>query len=78
MPKNIIPAGKFKAQCLQLMNKVKENHISYIITKHGNPIAKLVPIEQEKSIDPFGCLKGTITLLGDIIEPIDVKWETNE
>jgi len=78
MAKNIIPAGKFKAQCLQLMDKVKENHVSYVISKHGKPIAQLVPIEQEKPIDPFGCMKGTITILGDIIEPINVTWEANK
>jgi prevent-host-death family protein len=71
---HILQAGKFKARCLQLMDEVKEKHISITITKHGKPVAKLVPIEEDEE-DPFGCLKGTITILGDIVVPIDVEWE---
>ena len=69
-----LQAGKFKAQCLQLMDEVKEKHISITITKHGKPVAKLVPIEEGEE-DFFGCLKGTVTIQGDIIAPIDIKWE---
>ncbi len=69
-----LQAGKFKAQCLQLMDEVKQKHISITITKHGKPVAKLVPIE-ESDEDFFGCLKGTVTIQGDIVAPIDVEWE---
>lgn len=70
-----LQAGKFKAKCLQLMDEVKEKHISITITKHGKPIAKLVPIEESEE-DFFGCLKGTVTIQGDIVAPIDAEWET--
>jgi prevent-host-death family protein len=69
-----LQAGQFKAQCLQLMDEVKEKHISITITKYGKPVAKLVPIEEGKE-DFFGCLKGTVTIQGDIVAPIDVEWE---
>lgn len=69
-----LQAGKFKAQCLQLMDEVKEKHISITITKHGIPVAKLVPIE-DSTEDFFGCLKGTATIQGDIVAPIDSEWE---
>jgi len=74
---HILQAGKFKAQCLQLMDEVKEKHISITITKHGKPVAKLVPIEEDEK-DSFGCLKGTVTILGDIVAPIDVEWEASK
>lgn len=67
-------AGQFKAKCLQIMDQVKEKHISITITKHGKPVAKLVPIE-ENDEDYFGCLKGTLTIKGDIVAPLDVDWE---
>ncbi len=70
-----LQAGKFKTQCLQLMDEVKQKHISITITKHGKPVAKLVPIEESEE-DFFGCLKGTVTIQGDIVAPIDVEWET--
>ncbi len=72
-----IQAGVFKAKCLDLMDKVYEQHISIIITKHGKPVARLMPIE-ETPIDFFGCLKDTVTIKGDIINPIEANWEANE
>ncbi|TAK76652.1 MAG: type II toxin-antitoxin system Phd/YefM family antitoxin [Gammaproteobacteria bacterium] len=72
-----IQAGNFKAKCLQLMDEVHDKHISITITKHGKPIAKLIPID-ETPLDLFGCLKNTITIQGDITAPIDVSWEANE
>ena len=68
-----IKAGEFKAKCLQLMDEVDEKHISITITKHGKPVAKLVPIEGTLT-SSFGCLKNTVTIQGDIIAPIDVDW----
>lgn len=74
-----IQAGEFKAKCLRLMDEVKKNHFSITITKHGKPIAKLVPIDDEASNKVFfGCMKDTITIVGDIISPIETDWESNE
>lgn len=68
-----IAAGEFKAKCLKLMDQVKESNIEIVITKHGKPVAKLSPIEEKKT-DIFGCMKGSVEILGDIISPIDVEW----
>lgn len=38
-----IGAGEFKAKCLQLMDEVNRQGIELIITKRGQPVAKLVP-----------------------------------
>lgn len=72
-----IQAGDFKAKCLQLMDEVHEKHVSYIITKHGRPIAKLVAID-DKPINLFGSLMGTLSIETDITQPIAVSWEENE
>lgn len=72
-----IQAGHFKAQCLQLMDEVKEKHVTITITKHGKPVAKLVPINESEE-DFFGCLKGTATIKGDIVAPIDIEWEATK
>jgi prevent-host-death family protein len=73
-----IPAGQFKAECLKLMDYVKSKHASFIITKHGIPIAKLVPVEDTNPIDLFGALKGTIKIKGDIISSIDEEWDAEQ
>ena len=73
-----IPAGEFKAKCLQLMDWVDAEHISLTITKHGVPVARLVPVEPVKKRSRFGCMTGTIRLHGDITAPIVEKWEAEE
>jgi len=39
-----------------------------VITKHGKPVAKLVPVESQGD-DIFGFLRGKITITGDIVSP---------
>lgn len=49
-----IAAGQFKAQCLKLMDKVQQTREEIIITKHGQPVARLVPVEIEPSDSIIG------------------------
>ena len=37
-------AAEFKARCLELMDRVRETRVEDVITKHGKPVAKLVPV----------------------------------
>lgn len=62
-------AGKFKAQCLQVMEQVRATRTPVLITKRGKPVAKLVPAEGPRST-AFDSLKGKIEILGDIVSPI--------
>lgn len=68
-----IPAGEFKAKCLKLLDEVAETRQPLVITKHGKPVAQLVPMSPSESL--FGSMKGSVTILGDIISPLDVEWE---
>lgn len=71
-----IAAGEFKAKCLKLMDQVQRTKKPITITKRGKPIAQLVPIDVARK-EAFGCLKGTIKIVGDIVSPIDVEWDAN-
>jgi prevent-host-death family protein len=68
-----VPAAVFKANCLRMMDEVARQRRPIIITKRGKPVAKLVPVE-EKPIDLFGRMAGTIRICGNIVDPIDVEW----
>jgi prevent-host-death family protein len=73
-----ISAGEFKAKCLKLMDYVNQSHQVIVITKHNKPVARLTPITDEPK-DVFGCMKNTVTIKSNIIDPIDVLWkEDNE
>ena len=64
-----MPAGKFKAHCLKVMDQVRARREPVIITKKGVPVAKLVPTGKSRS-DLFGCMAGTAEILGDIQAPV--------
>jgi prevent-host-death family protein len=71
MKTKTIPAGQFKVHCLAIMDEVQAKRQAVVITKRGKPVAKLVPVEQEKD-DIFGFYrgKGTVEIKGDIVSPI--------
>jgi len=57
-------AAQFKAQCLSLLETVGPEGL--IITKHGKPVAKLIPIQSD-SAALIGSLKGKIRIKGNIL-----------
>jgi antitoxin (DNA-binding transcriptional repressor) of toxin-antitoxin stability system len=59
-----IGAARFKEQCLAILDSLEPAGI--VITKHGKPIAKLVPIGGESS-DLIGILAGKLKIDGDIL-----------
>ncbi len=62
-------AGEFKVHCLAVMDEVQSKREAVIITKRGKPVAKLVPVGEEKD-DIYGFLKGKGKVLGDVVSPI--------
>ncbi|MDP1572004.1 MAG: type II toxin-antitoxin system prevent-host-death family antitoxin [Vicinamibacterales bacterium] len=73
--RSTIPAAEFKAGCLALMDRVRERGEEYIVTKHGEPVARLVPVAPETARSPFGWIAGSVTEHGDIVTPLDEPWE---
>lgn len=70
-----IPAGEFKARCLQLMDQVARNREPIVITKRGRPVAKLVPLDEPASREPmFGYMAGSGQIRGDIIDMPTQEW----
>jgi prevent-host-death family protein len=73
MPASTIPAGEFKAHCLQLLDEVAASHAPLTITKRGRPVAQLVPVPAERPL--FGALQGSVLAQQDLIAPVDEAWE---
>jgi prevent-host-death family protein len=77
----VISATKFKATCLELMDRVHQTGEEITITKHGKPLAKLAPIEPAHRApgELFGCAKARLTIVGDIVAPVEgVVWNGDE
>ncbi|HMF43840.1 MAG TPA: type II toxin-antitoxin system prevent-host-death family antitoxin [Polyangia bacterium] len=68
-----VAAAKFKEQCLSILDHLDADGI--LITKHGRPVARLLPAERA-SAELIGSLRGKIRVKGDI-KSTGVKWEAN-
>jgi prevent-host-death family protein len=71
----IVPATKFKAQCLELMDRVAERRATYVITKRGRPVAKLVPADPPARKSIFGRMADQTGFVGDLDQP---AWSEKE
>ena len=67
-----VPAGEFKSKCLALLDDVAATRQEIVVTKRGRAVARLVPIEKAPS------LRGSVLQADDIVEPLDVVWESNK
>lgn len=72
-----LSAAKFKAQCLELMDRVARTGEHIIITKRGTPVARLGPV-MDKPDTMLGFMEGEIEILGDIVSPLDVAWDAEQ
>ncbi len=73
MPQHIT-ASAFKATCLGILDDVARTGEEIIVTKHGRPVAKLVPI------DPAPDLRGSVTYLVDdeeLLSPLGDVWDAD-
>lgn len=75
-----VPATEFKAKCLELMDRVAERRESFVITKRGKPVAKLVPADPPKRRDIFGCMASQTEFVGDLEKPLwtAAQWKEFE
>lgn len=71
-----IPAGEFESKCLKLMDQVRDTHEEIVVTKHGKPVVKIIPSEEEKPRPLLGYSQGSVSINGDITAPIGEVWET--
>lgn len=70
----ILTATRFKAQCLALLDEVAETGESLLITKHGQPVARVDPVQ------PPASLRGSVTFASadeDLIAPLSERWDAD-
>ena len=65
-----ISASKFKEQCLALLDSVTPEGI--LITKHGKPVARLVPANTDSG-ELIGILRGKVRIKGNLLST-GVRW----
>jgi len=67
----VVPAGEFKAKCLALFDEVETRGRSFVVTKRGRAVARVVPLAATKP----SSLLGSLLHEEDLLEPIHVEWD---
>ena len=68
-----IGAAKFKEQCLALLDRLDADGL--IITKHGKPVARVVPYDNEGA-ELIGSLRHKIRIKGDVFTT-GLRWDAD-
>jgi antitoxin (DNA-binding transcriptional repressor) of toxin-antitoxin stability system len=72
-----VKAGVFKDTCLQLLDDVRDRDLQVIVTKHGEPVAKVVAADVATP-SAFGFMSGTVLAQDDIVAPDFDSWGDTE
>jgi|SRR5688572_18344212 prevent-host-death family protein len=73
-----IPAATFKATCLELMDRVRETGEEFVVTKHGRPVAKLVPYHPAERATLLGSMRGTVLKYERPFDPVDGEYDIDQ
>jgi prevent-host-death family protein len=65
-----IAISEFKAKCLALLEEVSKTKQPIRITRHGKPVAEVVPASPARKRRRLGSMAGTVKILGDILAPV--------
>ena len=60
------------------MDRVRETGVEYVVTKHGKPVAKLVPVTEATKPSFFGSLEGSVLKYERPFDPIDGNYDIDE
>ena len=74
MQPKTIGATRFKERCLALLDRLSPDGL--VITKHGRPVARVLPYQQGYS-RLIGSLRDRITVRGDIMTA-GVRWDADD
>ena len=61
-----------------MLDDVKKTGKSLLVTRRGEPIALIMPPPPSAQSDHWlGCMKGELTITGDIVSPVlgETNWE---
>ena len=73
-----VAISEFKAKCLALLEQVRRTRQPIRITRHGKPVAEVVPPSPVEDRSAWmGSMKGRMEILGDITSPAsdEDEWE---
>jgi prevent-host-death family protein len=74
---DVIAVSEFKTRCLEILEGLRNTGHELVVTKHGSPIARVVPVTTPRRA-LRGLMKGEMEIVGDIVQAdFSNDWEAN-
>jgi prevent-host-death family protein len=73
-----VGAARFKATCLELVDRVRETSAEYIVTRHGVPVATLGPVKKTPAGGFVGSMTGSVLAFDRPLDPIPGVWMADD
>jgi len=70
-------AGSFKIHCLAVMDEAQAKRETVLITKHGKPVAKLIPADKTRTTSTISWLARVPSLAISSLQPFQTKTGVN-
>lgn len=71
----LVGSAEFKARCLELVEHVREARAEYVVTRHGVPVARLVPVDADDTpASLVGSMAGSVLQYEDPFGPVPGDW----
>lgn len=70
MNSKTVGAAEFKANCLNLIDKMADDGEPIVVTKRGTPVALVSPIREEQPSSIIGAMKGSVVAYDDPFSPV--------
>jgi prevent-host-death family protein len=70
-----IAVSRFKAECLGLLEDVRQTGEEIVVTKRGQPLARVLPPARSRS------LRGSVEYLvsdDELVAPIPIHWDADD
>ena len=72
-----VSKSELKPKLFAYLKRVSESGKELIITDHGKPVLKIVPISEHEE-NPMASLRGMVEWYDDPLEPVGVVWKAAE
>lgn len=78
-----VPVAELAANLDALLDEVAQKQEEVVVTKDGQAVARVVPMHGllplvDRPWHSRDALHGSVTVLADIVEPLDEAWDANE
>ena len=65
-----VTISEFRSRCFGLIERVQKTWQPLRITRHGRPVAEVIPAGPKRKRKFLGDMVGTAEIVGDIVSPI--------